>query len=105
MSTTNNGRTSDSGARILRVLMALRGHYFFGITNGELAKTLGEAPSTINRCLNTLIEAGLAEQKDNGRFCHSIGMLQIAQSHANDAKRLEAKIAESNQRIYAGSIN
>lgn len=105
MSANNNGRTSDSGMRILKVLMALRGHYFFGVTNGELAKALGESPSTICRCLNTLIEAGLAEQKDNGRFCHSIAMLQIAQSHANDVKRLEAKIAENNQRIYAGSIN
>lgn len=105
MSTTDKGRTSDSGTRICKVLMALRGHYFFGVTNGELAKALGESPSTINRCLNTLIEVGLAEQKDNGRFCHSIAMLQIAQSHAHDVVRLEAKIAETHQRVYAGSIN
>ncbi|SFQ52439.1 helix-turn-helix domain-containing protein, partial [Ectopseudomonas toyotomiensis] len=69
-------RTSDSGARILRVLKALKGYSLTGISNGELAKGLGESPANINRAINTLIAEGLAVKLDNGRFAPSIALLQ-----------------------------
>lgn len=97
------GRTSDSGAKVLEVLIALRGHSLTGVSNGQLAKALGESPSTINRCLNTLIQAGLAEKKSSGLFAHSVMMLQIATAHASEMSRAQAKLDEMNQRIFAGS--
>ena len=52
-------RTSDSGGRVLRVLKALRGHALTGLSNGDLAKALGESPATINRCMiNQRVLAG-----------------------------------------------
>ncbi|MCP6468076.1 IclR family transcriptional regulator, partial [Klebsiella pneumoniae] len=61
--------------------------------------------STINRCLNTLIQAGLAEKKPSGLFAHSVMMLQIATAHASEMSRARAKIDELDQRVIAGSYN
>ena len=96
-------RTSDSGARILRVLKALKGYSLTGISNGELAKGLGESPANINRALNTLIAEGLAVKLDNGRFAPSISLLQIAQAHANEMGAAQHRINEINQRVLAGA--
>lgn len=100
---SDKGRTTESGAKVLKVLIALKGRTLSGLSNGELAKALKESPSTINRCVNTLIEAGLVEQRDDGRFSHSVAMLQIAQSHANEMMRATDKIYEINQRVTAGA--
>lgn len=99
----NTPRTSDSGARILRVLKALKGHALSGISNGDLARGLGESPANINRALNTLIAEGLAVKLDNGRFAPSVGLLQIAQAHANEMANAQARINEINQRVLAGA--
>jgi len=97
------GRTSDSGAKVLRVLIALRGHVLTGLSNGELSKHLGESPSTVNRCLNTLIESGLAIKLDSGRYAHSVMMLQIATAYTNEMSRAQSRIDEITQRVLAGS--
>lgn len=102
--TNDKSRTTDTGAKILKVLMALRGHSLTGLSNGQLAKALDESPSTINRYLNTLIESGLVEQKPSGLFAHSVMMLQIATAHANEMSRARAKIDELEQRVTAGSF-
>jgi DNA-binding IclR family transcriptional regulator len=102
---TDKGRVSDSGARVLRVLKALRGHTFTGLSNSELAKALGESPATINRCLNTLIAEGMATRLDTGRFALSIATLQIAQAHAEEMARAQNRINEINQRVLAGARN
>lgn len=104
-SISEKGRTTDSGAKVLRVLIALRGHALNGLSNGELAKALGEQPSTINRCLNTLIEAGLAVKLDSGRYAHSVMLLQIATAYANEMDRAQSKISELTQRVHAGARN
>lgn len=96
-------RTSDSGARILRVLKALKGYSLTGISNGELAKGLGESPVNINRAVNTLIAEGLAVKLDNGRFAPSVALLQIAQAHANEMSTAQHRINEINQRVLAGA--
>lgn len=105
MITSEKGRTSDSGARVLKVLIALKGHTLTGLSNGELAKGLGESPATINRCLNTLVQEGLVTKLDSGRYAHGVVMLQIAQSYANEMNRAQARINELQQRVHAGSIN
>ena len=96
-------RTSDTGARILRVLKALKGHSLDGLSNGDLAKGLGESAPNINRALNTLIAEGLAVKLDNGRFAPSIALLQIAQAHANEMVAAQHRINEINQRVLAGA--
>lgn len=96
-------RVSDSGARVLRVLKALKGHTLNGLSNGELAKALGESPANINRCLNTLIAEGMAVKLDTGRFALGMSVLQIAQAHAEEMARIQNRINEINQRVLAGA--
>lgn len=98
------GRTSDSGARVLKVLMALKGQTLNGLSNGELAKGLKETPATINRCINTLIEAGLVIKLDSGRYAHGVALLQIAQAYASEMARAQNRINELQQRVNAGSL-
>jgi DNA-binding IclR family transcriptional regulator len=95
----------SASARVLRVLKALKGHTITGLSNIELAQLTGDSPSNITRAMHTLIEEGLAVKLDNGRFAHSVGMLQIAQAHAEHMARLQGRMQEINQRIAAGSTN
>lgn len=97
------GRTTESGAKVLRVLGALKGYSISGLSNGDLAKALGESPSTINRILNTLVAEGYALRFDNGRYALSVKLLQIAQAHANEVIRAQDRINELNQRVLAGA--
>lgn len=96
-------KTSSSGARTLRVLKALRGHSLEGVANGELATALNDSPANINRALNTLIDEGMAQKLDNGRYALSIQILQLAVAHSNEMAHAQSRINELNQRITAGS--
>lgn len=98
-------RTSQSAARTLRVMLALKGHSLHGLANGDLAKALDESPATINRCLNTLIEEGFAQKLENGRFAPGIKLLQIAEAHAHEINRAKQRITELDQRVRAGAYN
>lgn len=93
---------SKKGLRLLSVLKELKGHSFFGISNKEIAENLGLNAVDVSRDLADLIEAGLAIRLDNGRYAHSVQMLQIAQSYTNQVANLHAQINETNQRIMAG---
>ena len=97
-------RTVSADARVLRVLKALKGHTVTGLSNSELAFLTQDSPCNITRAMQTLIEEGLAVKLDNGRFAHSVGVLQIAQAHAEHMVRLTGRMQEINQRIAAGSI-
>ena len=96
-------RPVSAAARVLRVLKALKGHTVTGLSNTELAFLTQDSPSNITRAMQTLIEEGLALKLDNGRFAHSVGVLQIAQAHAEHMARLTGRMQEINQRIAAGS--
>ncbi|APC18570.1 IclR family transcriptional regulator [Pseudomonas frederiksbergensis] len=98
-------QTVSAAARVLRVLKALKGHTVTGLSNTELAQLTQDSPSNITRAMQTLIEEGMAVKLDNGRFAHSIGLLQIAQAHAEHMARLTHRMQEINQRIAAGSMN
>ncbi|EGY52033.1 winged helix-turn-helix transcriptional regulator [Neisseria shayeganii] len=95
---------SSKGTRVLKVLKALKGQSFSGISNKELAENLGVSPAQISRDLDDLMSEGLVMKLDNGRFAHSIQMLQIAQAYSNQVARLQEQISETNQRIMAGSM-
>lgn len=96
-------RPISASVRVLRVLKALKGHTVTGLSNSELAALTQDSPSNITRAMQTLIEEGLALKLDNGRFAHSVGVLQIAQAHAEHMARLTGRMQEINQRIAAGS--
>ena len=96
-------RITNSGLKTLKVLFALKGHSLNGLSNSDLAKGLNESPATINRCLNTLIEAGAATRLDSGRYALSVSVLQLAQAHTEEMGQATARINELNQRIAAGS--
>ncbi|WP_052905877.1 MarR family transcriptional regulator [Escherichia coli] len=95
--------TSTSGARILRVLKALKGYSLTGLSNGELAAALHESPANITRAADTLIEEGLVQRLENGRFAMSMAMLQIAHAHATEVTLAQDRLNEMNQRLLAGS--
>ena len=96
---------SIKGCRLLKVLKALKGQAVTGISNKDIADVLGLSPVDVSRDLEDLIEEGLAIKLDNGRFAHSVQMIQIAQAYATQISRIQAQITEMNQRIAAGSIN
>jgi len=94
-----------SAQRALRVLKALKGATFTGISNSEIAKAINESPSNVTRSLDVLIAEGFVLRLDNGRFAHSVALLQIAQAHADHTARLQARMTETTQRIAAGSLS
>ena len=96
---------SSKGRRLLKVLKALKGYSLTGISNKELAEQLGITPPQVTRDLEDLIAEGLVMKLDNGRFAHSVQMLQIAQAYANQVERVQQQISETNQRIMAGSLD
>ena len=96
---------SIKGCRLLKVLKSLKGQAVTGISNKEIADVLGLSPVDVSRDLEDLIEEGLAIKLDNGRFAHSVQMIQIAQAYATQIARIQGQITEMNQRIAAGSIN
>ncbi|EUB82808.1 helix-turn-helix domain-containing protein [Pseudomonas sp. GM30] len=96
-------RTASSAGRVLRVLKALKGHTVTGLSNAELAQIAGDSPSNVTRAMQVLIEEGLAVKLDNGRFAHSIVMLQIAQAHVEHMAGVNRRMNEITQRVAAGS--
>jgi len=98
-----NPRGCASAARVLRVLIVLKGHSLTGLSNIDIARATNESASNVTRALHTLIGEGLVMQLDNGRYAHSVQMLQIARAHADHMARTQARMDELNQRVSAGS--
>jgi DNA-binding IclR family transcriptional regulator len=90
--------------RTLRVLIALKGHTITGISNKELADGLGETPVNISRALAYLESRGLATKLDNGRWSHSVAMLQIATAYSSQMASLTDRISEMNRRVAVGAM-
>lgn len=83
-----------------RVLLALQGHEFMGVTPGELAKGLGISPSNVTRDLAVLVHMGLAEQvPETGRWRLGPKLVQIALSFTTHLERMKSRTAEIEQRF------
>lgn len=93
----------SSARRALRVLKALRGHTITGLANKDIAEGLGESPVNISRALAELEAEGLATKLDNGRWAHSVAMLQIATAHTTHMANLQDRMTEINRRVAVGA--
>lgn len=87
----------------LRVFKALKGHTLGGLSNQQLAQHTNLSPSGITRVMAALIDEGLAERGEDGRFRLSVQALQIAQSHALEVSKYQDRINELNRRVSAGA--
>lgn len=94
---------SSATDRTLRVLMALKGHTLTGLSNKELAEGLGETPVNVSRALAALEARGLATKLDNGRWAHSVALLQIAHAHASHVAGMQDRMSEMSRRIAIGA--
>jgi DNA-binding IclR family transcriptional regulator len=96
--------TTSSARRALRVLKALKGHVVIGISNKALVESLGESDASICRALKELEAEGLAVKLDDGRWAHSVVMLQIAKAYMDHMDDIQIRMTEINQRVAAGAM-
>ena len=92
-------KINDSAARVLDVLLALNGHVSKGLSHGQISKGLNESPSTISRCLNTLMEKGMVKKNDDGSYSQSVKTAQIGLACLEELDRETQRLAELRQRI------
>lgn len=100
-----NKSVNTSLRRGLRILKALKGKSLHGLSNGELAKALGESEVNISRAMEALIAEGMVQRLETGRYTPGMQLLYIAQAFSNEMAAGQARIAELNQRVLAGSHN
>ncbi|EBX7641423.1 helix-turn-helix domain-containing protein [Salmonella enterica subsp. enterica serovar Newport] len=91
--------------RGLRILKALKGRSLNGLSNRELAKALGESEANISRAMGVLVDEGMAQRLESGRYAPGMQLLYIAQAFSNEMAAGQARIAELNQRVLTGSKN
>lgn len=90
---------NSSQQRILRALVVLAGNEFQGVAPGELAKAMGESPSTATRDLHNLKEVGFAEQiQETGRWRLGPKVVQISLAFSNELARAESRLGEVKNR-------
>ncbi|HAT1685148.1 TPA: helix-turn-helix domain-containing protein [Klebsiella oxytoca] len=98
-------KVNSTLCRGLRILKALKGKSLHGLSNKELAKALGESEANISRAISSLIKEGMVQRLDTGRYAPGMQLLFIAQAFSNEMATAQARIAELNQRVLAGSHN
>ncbi len=97
--------TGSSARRALRVLKILKGHTLTGLANKEIADALNDSAVNVSRAIEVLMDEGLVAKLDNGRFAHSVAMLQIAQAHVRHSDAIQNRLTEINCRIAAGAMD
>lgn len=91
--------------RALRIISALKGRTFSGVSNKELAEAIGDSAVNVSRTLKVLIEEGfVVKLTETGRFALSMRVLQIAEAHCRETEKIQARMTEINQRTHAGSF-
>ncbi len=94
---------SGKGTRILKVFKALKAHPIVGISNKEIAESLGLTPTQVSRDLEDLIAEGLVIRLENGHFAYSIKTLQIAERFRRQQEQLQERLKEISYRMEVGS--
>lgn len=96
-------RTTESAARVLRVMFAMKGHSLHGIGNGDLAKHLNLSPSTVTRLLTTMVQEGAAKKLDNGRYSLSVKVLGLSQSLWDELHNTQERMHDLKHSVLASS--
>lgn len=86
-------------------MKALKGKSLHGLSNRDLAKALGESDTNIIRAIETLIEEGMVQRLETGRYIPGMQLLYIAQAFSNEMAAAQTRINEINQRVLSGSQN
>ena len=94
---------SNKGCRVLKVLKAMKAHPLVGISNKDIADTLGLSPVCVSRDLEDLVAEGFVQKLDNGRYGYSVQMLQIAERYHRDDERMRQRMDETRARVISGS--
>lgn len=97
----DSARISISSLSTLNVMMAMTGHVVSGQSNAELSTALSMTPSMVNRCLNTLIHAGLARKLDNNRFALTSRFVAFARAVDQQMDAARTRLDEMEQNIRA----
>lgn len=93
---------SGKGTRILKVFKALHNHPLIGISNKEIADSLGLSAVHVSRDLADLVAEGLVQRLDNGNYAYSIRTLQIAENYRKQHERLKARMEEISRNVNVG---
>lgn len=97
----DSARISTGSLSTLKVMTALAGHAVAGASNAELAAALKMTPSMVNRCVNTLIHAGLARKLDTGRFAPTPRFAALSRAVDQQVETAKDRLAEMEQNIQA----
>lgn len=95
--------TWTSARRVLRILKVLKGQTIYGLSNAQIAKAINDSPANTCRAMALLEEEGMATKLETGNWAHSVGLLQIAQSHANAVATAQDRLMELNTRVATGA--
>lgn len=100
MSNARQPKYSTSAIKVFKTLDVLFRNFATGFTNKELVDATGYKPAHIVFHLNTLIEAGYAEQiPDTDRYRPSVRMAQRAMSVSSSLQSATSKFTELQHRI------
>lgn len=97
--------TATTLRRGLRIIKALKGRSLHGLSNREIAAAIGDSEVNVCRAMPALIDEGLVQRLESGRYAPGMVLLQISQSFASEMASTQARISEMNQRVMAGSFN
>lgn len=91
-------RINDAQQRIATILFMLAGKEMDGLAQGAICKAGKWAGSKVHNDLRNLRHAGLVERLENGNWCLSPKLVQIAMAHEQGMARIEARHSEIRQR-------
>ena len=99
-----NNAKSTSARRCLRILKLLKGRVTNGLSNSEIARSLGESAPNVCRALAVLEDEGLVHKLEGGKWAHSVAMSQIAAAYNRAMDDAERELREINQRVASGAL-
>lgn len=92
----------DQVQRVLRLVEALAGNEFSGMSVSDLQQATGTRSDQVVRDLANLVEANWAERMENGRYRLAARPVQIALAFSSALSRAETDLATLKSRYTSG---